>query len=467
MRRPSHSIRLRIVAVTALVATVLLGALASLLAVRTAEIARTAASQLAVGDLSSFAVDLRRQPQEAPDPAAKGVLVQVVAPDGTVRRDSMPVALSRAALGVRGAGEVTVAGGRYYVATERVTAQGGTWRLAAARDLTAGDALVSGVRMTLLVGTPIAVLVTALAAWLVTGAAFRPVERMRETAERLRSPGARGRLPMTAGRELAELSATLNGLIDDLRASADHERRVTADTAHELRTPLAVLALQVQLADRPGADPDLPAIRASVDRLGRLTDDLLLLARADRDEATGRAAVAQLVTEAMGAVDDARLLAPPHVSVDLVLDADESGAAAIDPVAFGRVLTNLVANAIAAGPASSVVIELRTADGELRLAVRDDGPGFPPEFLAFAFDRFSRPEHARGSGATGAGLGLALVQRLVQRAGGAVDARNLAGGGAVVTATLPVDGGATAGEPAPSRATFEDSNAERRTGATV
>ncbi|MFD1720714.1 sensor histidine kinase [Amnibacterium endophyticum] len=440
MRRPAPSIRLRIAVVTALVAAVVLGSLAALLAARTAEVATTTATQLAAEDLRPFAVDLVHHPGEEPDPVSTGVLLLVVDPDGVVRRSSMPPALADAAEGVRGTGDVAVAGGRYRV-VERTVQAGGPWRITAARDRSAGDALVAGVMTTLLVGTPLAVLATAAAAWSVAGAALRPVERMREAAERLRAPGSSGRLPMGAGRELAELGATLNGLVDDLRESAEHERRVTSDTAHELRTPLAVLGAQVERASRPGADPDLPAIRASVERVSRLADQLLLLARADRDEDAGSAPVAALVTEAMEAVDRARLLAPAGVEVDLSLEGEETGRVGIDPVAFGRVLANLTSNALAAGPASAVDVRLRCEPDDLVLVVADDGPGFPPDFLPFAFERFSRPERSRGSGAGGAGLGLALVERLAHRSGGDVHAENRVAGGAAVTVRLPKERG--------------------------
>ena len=142
----------------------------------------------------------------------------------------------------------------------------------------------------------------------------------------------------------------------------------------------------------------------------------------------------------MGAVDRARLLAPATVLVDLELTAslDETRSAPIDVTSFGRILTNLIGNALVAAPATAVLVRLSTDGEALLLEVLDDGPGMPPDFLPFAFDRFARPEGARSSGSSGAGLGLALVQRLVERSGGMAALANRTDGGAVATVRLPL-----------------------------
>jgi signal transduction histidine kinase len=424
------------------VAAVALSALALLVSIQVHDASTMTATQLALDDLRPYGVDLRNQPDETPDPAAAGLLIAVQAPDGAVRRSSMPAALLRAARTVPIAGDVSVFGGEFRVVAETVRTSHGVWRLWAARDLTASAAVLRGIRLSLLVGTPIAVLVTAVAAWLIATAALRPVDRMRTSADRLRLGRATGALPERGAGELADLAATLNGLIDDLRASAEHERRVTADAAHELRTPLAVLAAQVELAERHPDTADLPAIRASVDRMSRLTDHLLALSRADATtpEPAASTPVAELLTEAMSAVDRARLIAPGSVLVDLEVGdhLDEGVSAAVDTSGFARILSNLLGNALAAGPATAVVVRLDLRDEHLVLEVSDDGPGLAEDFLPFAFDRFSRPEGARSSDSAGAGLGLALVERLAQRCGGTASLRNRDPHGATATVTVPV-----------------------------
>lgn len=445
IRRRPMSIRARLAAGSAGVAAVVLAVLAVLIAMQVREAAVSAATQLAASDLQSYAVDLRTDPGERPDLPATGLLVLVVDPAGVAQRDSMPAALARAARTVDARGEVTVPDGRFRVVGRTVVAKGGVWHLWAARDLTASDALLHGVLMTVVIGIPLAVLATALTAWFVATGALLPVERLRVAADRLRASGATGTLPVRGGSELAELTTTLNGLIQELRSSASRERRVTADAAHELRTPLAVLAAQVELAERRPQDADLGDVRASVDLLARLADTLLALSRADSPEAPppGSAPVSELVTEAMGAVDHGRLLAPEGVLVDLELDdaVDETATAGIDTTAFGRILMNLIGNALAAGPASVVAVHLRTGDEGLVLRVSDDGPGVPPEFLPYAFDRFARSMGTRGTGSSGAGLGLALVQRLAERSGGSAALENGAAGGAVATVRVPLERG--------------------------
>ena len=436
------SIRVRLVVGSAAVAAIVLSLLAVLIAMQVTGAAHATATRLAGDDLLPFAADLRMQPEEHPDLPAAGLLVVVQAPDGSVQRDSMTPALSAAARKVVGIGDVAVRAGEFRVVRLDVSNSIGVWHLWAARDVTASDDLLRGVALSMLIGVPVAVLLTALTAWLVAGGALRPVGRMRMTADRLRAAGSTGLLPAHGGGELADLATTLNGLIADLRAGVAHERRVTADAAHELRTPLAVLAAQVELAERRLDTVDLEPIRISVDRLTRLTDDLLALSRvdADRDGTPPSAPVSELVTETMGAVDRGRLLAPAAVLVDLELAAplDETRTAPIDVTSFGRILSNLIGNALAAPPATAVLVRLSIDGDALVLEVLDDGPGLPPDFLPFAFDRFARPEGARSSGSSGAGLGLALVQRLAERSGGAAGLANRRDGGAVATVRLPL-----------------------------
>jgi two-component system, OmpR family, sensor kinase len=438
--RAGMSLALRLAVVSGVVSALLLGGFSLVIVGRVGDAAAATATHLADADLLSYEVDLLAQPQQGPDEPADGLLVLVEAPGGEIRRSSMPDDLAAAARGVRGDAEVAIAGGRFRVVARTVVADDGEWRLWAARDLTTGEALLRGVRMTVLIGVPLAVLVIVLATWLVVAGALRPVERMRATAEHLRAPRSTGLLPDRGGRELGRLAGTLNSLITDLRAGSARERRVTADAAHELRTPLAVLSAQVELAQRDPHPGALDEIRTSVDRMTRLTDDLLALFRAESGEipAVGTE-VGALVTEAMAAVDRARLIAPPTVLVDLELmdPLDEHATVATDELSFGRMLTNLLANAIAAGPASAVVVRIEQSDGDLVIGVADDGPGVPVEFLPRAFDRFSRPDSSRSSGSPGAGLGLALVRRLAEQAGGSATLHNTPSG-ALAAVRVPI-----------------------------
>jgi signal transduction histidine kinase len=208
---------------------------------------------------------------------------------------------------------------------------------------------------------------------------------------------------------------------------------MVSDAAHELRTPLASLKTQLELAhddfgDAPALAAHLTGAEASVERLSSLATNLLELSRLESNEAAaGAASTSELVTELMGSVDRARMLAlakGAEIGFDLV-ETDEERRYPIDAQAFGRVADNLLSNAVAAvAPGGAVEAILRQDAGGVILEVTDNGPGLPPEFLAKAFERFSRPDSARAASAGGSGLGLALVKATAVAAGGTVELQN-------------------------------------------
>lgn len=198
IRRRRMSIRARLTAGTAGVAAIVLSVLAVLIAVQVRDAAERAATELAASDLRSYAVDLAMDPRERPDLPATGLLVLVVGPNG-VARDSMPGGLADAARRIEQRGDVTVSGDRFRVVEQTVTAPSGIWHLWAARDVTASDALLRGVLLTVAIGTPLALLATVLGAWFVATGALRPVERLRVSADRLRLPARRGPCRCTVG----------------------------------------------------------------------------------------------------------------------------------------------------------------------------------------------------------------------------------------------------------------------------
>ena len=241
----------------------------------------------------------------------------------------------------------------------------------------------------LLVGWPIAVALAAVIAYLAARAALRPVVE-----------------------------------------SVERERRFVADAGHELRTPLTLLSGELELArrgdrSREELEAALRIASDEVDRLVRLAEDLLALASSkDGDlplkrERVDAGALLEAVARRFGGVS-------VEAQPGLVVNGDR--------LRLEQALGNLVDNARRHG-AGDVTIVARAAGREVELAVRDGGDGFPANFLPHAFERFSRADAARGRG--GAGLGLAIVDAVVRAHGGRARARNLAGGGAEVTLTLP------------------------------
>jgi signal transduction histidine kinase len=321
----------------------------------------------------------------------------------------------------------------------------GTWALWSARSTASSSLALEGLDRVLVIGGIVLLAGFGLASWLLTTTALRPVARMRKRAESL-GTAMDGDLPVgRAQDELAALATTLNDLLARVRASTMREKQMVSDAAHELRTPLASLRIQLELAhddfgDAPALAAHLTGAEASVERLSSLATNLLELSRLESNEASAAtASTSQLVTELMGSVDRARMLGlakSAEIGFDLV-DTDEARDYPIDAQAFGRVADNLLSNAVAAvGTGGVIEATLRQDTRGVILEVVDDGPGMAQEFLANAFERFSRPDSARAASAGGSGLGLALVKATAVAAGGTVELRN-GNPGLVVAVTIP------------------------------
>jgi signal transduction histidine kinase len=249
---------------------------------------------------------------------------------------------------------------------------------------------------------------------------LRPVTRLRKSADDLVRSGAAALLPLPRARdEVHELATTLNALIKDLRESADREKQMVSDASHELRTPLAVLQAQLELmsaGDRATLDADITSALAATHRMRDLVSELLELSRVEAMGTSGSSDLAALAAELAEAVDRARFGARSDA---VVIDFAVSGGGhdfAIGAHDFGRVVDNLVSNAVKAG-SMTVRATVVAEPGRLVLTVTDDGPGLPEEFIPRAFDRFSQTDDGREGGT---GLGLAIVAAIVAAAGGTV-----------------------------------------------
>jgi signal transduction histidine kinase len=260
---------------------------------------------------------------------------------------------------------------------------------------------------------------------------------MRRRAARV-SATEPGMLPVPRARdEISRLAVTLNEMLSRLQAALEHERRFVADASHELRTPVALLRTELELAlRRPRSTEELRlALRSALtetERLSRLADDLLLLARAQEGSLPLRSQRVELASSfenvvrrfaARASESDRSLRAEPTA---VVVDADSAR--------LEQALDNLVENALSYG-GGDVLLSAVVREGEVELHVADRGPGFDDAFLARAFDRFSRADEARGGG--GAGLGLSIVQLIAEAHGGTAGAANLTDGGADVWLTVP------------------------------
>jgi two-component system, OmpR family, sensor kinase len=351
---------------------------------------------------------------DTPVPADEN-FIQVLAPDGHVL-EATPRGFS----------------GPARTLERTVESPGGEVVVVVGATLEGRDDTLHGFLVELFVVGPAALLVASLLGYALAAAALRPVESMRVEAAAISGAEPGRRLPLPRSRdEIRRLGETLNGMLSRLESALERERSFVSDASHELRTPLALLKTELELAlRRPRSEQELEqALRSAAgetDRLVRLAEDLLVLARSDQ----GRLALRpELVAAAdlLGNVAD-RFGGEVDVVVPDGLELLGDGAR------LEQALGNLVDNALRHG-GGPVELSAVAGNGTVELHVRDEGPGFPPEFLPRAFERFSRPDEAR-SGA-GAGLGLALAQAIAVAHGGSAGAANRDAGGADVWLVIP------------------------------
>ena len=288
---------------------------------------------------------------------------------------------------------------------------------------------------------PLALLLASGAGYFLATAALKPVEAMRREAAGISVDAAGRRLPLPRARdEIRRLGETLNAMLGRLEEGLARERRFVADASHELRTPLALLQTELELALRHKRSEDeleaaLRSARDEVDRLARLAEDLLVLARLDEGRLPLRTEplAANDLLEAVARRFDARASSEGR---RLEVRSDALSLAG-DRLRLEQALGNLVDNALRYGT-GTVRLEAERHDGEVELRVADEGEGFSPNLLSVAFERFTRLDEARGDGA--AGLGLAIVDAIARAHGGVARAANGPGGGAVVVLVLPAEG---------------------------
>jgi len=347
----------------------------------------------------------------------------------------------------------TAEAGRIVIERDGVAGVGGTARLLATpvsvhgrnlivvtgTSLDDRNAALRSLRTLLLIGGPAALLLAVLIGYSAVAASLRPVEAIRRQAAEISEADEAQRLPVpVANDELRRLGETLNEMLARLEAALERERAFVDDASHELRTPLAMHKAELEVALRHAESPEelraaITSAVEEVDRLSQLAEDLLVLARSDkgrleikRGQVDVGAMIGLLCDRFTGRAEATGRSLDAEPTDGLVLAADQ--------LRLEQALGNLIDNALRHG-GGTVRVWTRPAGSAVELHVSDSGPGFAPEFIARAFERFSRPDDARSG--EGTGLGLAIVEAIALAHGGVVGAANQNGGGADVWIAIP------------------------------
>jgi signal transduction histidine kinase len=277
---------------------------------------------------------------------------------------------------------------------------------------------------------------------LLAGSILRPIRDLTSAARAIAGGDLSRRVPKRSSDELGELSLSFNQMASSLERAEQLRREMTADVAHELRTPLAVMRARLEgIADGvyPASQDNLLSVLDQTLVLNRLVDDLATLAltdarqlRLDRTPTDLRALAARVIEgHAAQAASQAVSLQLESTSQGLMVDAD--------PIRVEQLLGNLLANAVRhARPSGEVIVRLSELDaGWAEIRVIDDGEGIPEEALPFVFERFYRAGRSRSRSEGGTGLGLAIARNLVELHGGRIEAANRPQGGAELIVRLP------------------------------
>ncbi|MEU8803192.1 HAMP domain-containing sensor histidine kinase [Spirillospora sp. NPDC048819] len=319
-----------------------------------------------------------------------------------------------------------------FAAVEATTPRDETVTVYAGADLAAARDAVGTATRAMLAGLPLLLAVVAGVTWLVTRRALRPVEAVRaELAEITAAGDLVRRVPVPdSGDEIARLADTTNETLARLQESAAQQRGFVADASHELRSPIASLRTQLEVAAAHPELLDVDGLVEDVVRLQHLAADLLLLARLDAGDRAPEQSVAlgRLIRDEVGRRTADRI--PVGLSVEA--DPHVTGV----PQRLSRVIGNLLDNA--ERHAGEVVrLSLREEAGAAVVRVADDGPGVPPADRERIFERFVRLDDARSRDEGGAGLGLAIARDLVVAHGGGITVGEAPEGGALFEVRLP------------------------------
>lgn len=330
--------------------------------------------------------------------------------------------------------------------TQQVTIDGSPFVIAVAASMSDEEALLAALRRAMLLSIPLALIVAALGGYLLARKSLAPVARMSAKARDIGAANLGERVPIdNADDELGELAQTFNSLLERLQQSFQSQRRFMADASHELRTPVAILQGEADVAlsrdDREARDyrDSLAVMRKTIARLTRIVRDVFLLARSDTGQYPVRFDRFYLEEVVAETAQEFRTLAAENQ----VVFREEHGsdiAVAGDEDLIHRLLGNLIDNAIRhTPPCGTVSVRCFEDHRWARIEVTDTGSGISPDVRERIFDRFFRGDTAdRNSGRSGAGLGLPIARWIAETHGGELHVDPGDGSGTTFVALLPL-----------------------------
>ena len=313
----------------------------------------------------------------------------------------------------------------------------------AAVSLTPNDQAQRELVAVLLLTGPLALAGALGGGYVLARKALSPVDRMVATAQEITATRLDRRLDAPHSQdELGRLATTLNDMISRLERSFEEVRRFTADAAHELRTPLATMRTEAEVALRSPRSPDqdgrvLENLLEEIERLSRLVSQLLFLCREDTGVGVARFQPVRL-DELVREVGDHMQVAAREKCVDMMVDFPAPSQIRGDADRLRQLFFNLLDNAIKYTPSGgTVTVRGESPNGQARVIVTDTGIGIPAEHLPRVFDRFYRVDPSRSPESDGTGLGLAICRSIAEAHGGRLDLHSEPGGGTRVTLALP------------------------------
>jgi len=303
-------------------------------------------------------------------------------------------------------------------------------------------------RGVMLLWSPLVVASITMAGWFLAGRVLAPITQMNRSIRQITVENLGERLAVgTSNDELAQLAQTFNNMLARLSDSVGRIKHFTADASHELRTPLAILKGETEVALRWAKEPEelrstLVSNLEEIDRMGRIIEDLLSLAKSEAGELHLKVTEFSLSDLLQDLYLIGKTLAEAKgLTLELNLKVDEEIRLRGDQLQIHRMLLNLVSNAIKYTPAEGrVEASLTVEDGMAHVAITDTGYGIAARHLPHIFERFYRIDEARNRDAGGAGLGLAIVKSIAVVHGGDIRVTSRPGKGSTFTALLPLAG---------------------------